>query len=55
MRNRLCPECGNDISHSYVAYDPAVGVFAGGWFCEACNLAIEEKPYNDDDAHEIYT
>lgn len=38
-----CPKCGQDVSDTYEGYDPSVGIMGGGWFCEACDLAIPEE------------
>lgn len=42
-----CPKCGEDISETYEGYDPSVGIMAGGWYCEACDLAVAEEDYDD--------
>ena len=36
-----CPKCDADISDSYEPDDPSVGI-CGGWYCDACDLAIGE-------------
>lgn len=36
-----CPKCDADISDSYEPDDWSVGI-VGGWFCDACDLAIGE-------------
>lgn len=36
-----CPKCGADIGESYEPDDPSVGI-NGGWYCDACDLAIGE-------------
>jgi hypothetical protein len=36
-----CPKCDADIGQSYEPDDPSVGV-CGGWYCDACDLAIGE-------------
>lgn len=36
-----CPKCDVDISESYEPDDWSVGI-VGGWFCDACDLAIGE-------------
>ncbi len=41
-----CPNCGEDISDSYQGYDPSVGIMAGGWYCDECDIAVSEE---DDD------
>lgn len=40
-----CPKCDADISESYQPDEPDVGI-AGGWFCNACDLAIGEHEIN---------
>ena len=47
-----CPKCDVDISDSYEPDDPSVGI-CGGWYCDACDLAIgehevEREPLPDD-------
>lgn len=36
-----CPKCDADISDSFESDDPSVGI-NGGWYCDACDLAIGE-------------
>ena len=36
-----CPKCNADIRKSYEPDDPSVGI-CGGWYCDACDLAIGE-------------
>ena len=38
-----CPKCGQDISESYEGYDPSVGIMSGGWYCDACDLAVMDE------------
>lgn len=47
-----CPKCDADIRESYEPDDPSVGI-CGGWYCDACDLAIAEhevarEPMDDD-------
>lgn len=47
-----CPKCDADIGDSYEPDDPSVGI-CGGWYCNACDLAIGEheaprEPMEDD-------
>jgi hypothetical protein len=42
MRLKECPNCGADISDSYESADPSVGITGTGWFCEACELFVED-------------
>jgi hypothetical protein len=39
-----CPKCDADVSDSYEPDDPSVGIY-GGWYCDACDLAIGEGDY----------
>lgn len=47
-----CPKCGVDISDSYQSAEPDVGIMGSGWYCDACNLAVEDvdgpEPHDDD-------
>ena len=49
MRLKECPKCGADISDSYEAADPSVGIMNGGWFCKVCDLAIVDEEDDDYD------
>jgi hypothetical protein len=47
-----CPKCEAEIGDSYEPDDPSVGIY-GGWYCDACDLAIGEhefprEPLEDD-------
>lgn len=47
-----CPKCDTDISDSHEPDDWSVGI-VGGWYCDACDLAIGEhevarEPLEDD-------
>lgn len=47
-----CPKCDADIRDSYEPDDHSVGI-CGGWYCDACDLAIGEhevhrEPMEDD-------
>jgi hypothetical protein len=44
-----CPNCGGDISDTYQPPDPEVGIENGGWFCDPCDLFVQEEPWPDDD------
>lgn len=48
MKN--CPNCDADISDSLEEDDPSVGI-VGGWYCDACDLAIsfEAHDYYDEE------
>ena len=43
-----CPECNADISDTYQAYDPDVGIMNEGWYCEDCDLFVERDIHEDD-------
>jgi hypothetical protein len=47
-RVRLCPLCEADVTDSWQGYDPDVGVMSSSWYCDACDLIIE-----DDDDGEV--
>jgi hypothetical protein len=42
-----CPECGLDISDTYEAADPSVGITAG-WYCYVCDISISEDERDDE-------
>lgn len=47
-----CPKCDADITETHEPDDSSVGI-VGGWFCDACDLAvgeheIEREPLADD-------
>lgn len=47
-----CPKCKTDISDSYQGAEPDVGIMSGGWYCDACDLAVGDEdgpePHDDD-------
>lgn len=47
-----CPKCKADISDSYQGAEPDVGIMGGGWYCDACDLAVSDEdgpePHDDD-------
>lgn len=47
-----CPKCGTDISDTYQGPEPDVGIEMGGWFCDACDVAVGDEdgpePHDDD-------
>lgn len=47
MRSRYCPKCDADISDSYQADEPDVGI-VGGWYCEACDEPVANEDDQDD-------
>lgn len=45
MSNKMnCPKCDAEIGDSYEPDDPPVGIY-GGWYCDACDLAIGEHEF----------
>ncbi len=46
-RSCECPKCGADISEAYTEYDPDVGIDGQGWWCEKCDLFVDD---DDDDS-----
>lgn len=44
MPSKHCPKCDADLSDSY----QAVGIMSSGYYCDACDLAIDA----DDEWHE---
>lgn len=38
-----CPKCKADISDTYQGAEPDVGIMGGGWYCDACNLAVNDE------------
>lgn len=45
-----CQKCGADISDTYQEYDPSVGIMSGGWFCDACDIAVpDDEPDEPED------
>lgn len=47
-RTAYCPKCEQDISDTYQAYDPDVGIMSAGWYCDACDIFVEEEDYYED-------
>lgn len=41
-----CPKCDADVSDTYEPDDPSVGI-CGGWFCDPCDLAIDDDGYRE--------
>jgi len=37
-----CPKCDADISDTFEGADPSTGIMSGGWYCDACDLAVGE-------------
>ncbi len=44
-----CPKCEADISDTYESGDPSVGIMGRGWYCDACDLAVDD----DDDGNDF--
>lgn len=40
-----CPKCEADISESYQEAEPDVGIMSGGYYCDACDLPVDEEDY----------
>jgi hypothetical protein len=47
MRTVECPKCGADISDTYEPMDQSVGIMSGGWYCDACDLAVSDEDEPD--------
>ena len=45
-----CPKCNADVSDSYQGAEPDVGIMSGGYYCDACDLPIDDdhEPQDDD-------
>lgn len=43
-----CPKCDADIRDSQQGCDPDCGIMTGGWYCDACDLAIADWEMDDD-------
>ena len=47
-----CPKCDADVSDSYQAAEPDVGIMSSGYYCDACDLAIDsddgDRCHDDD-------
>jgi hypothetical protein len=50
MKN--CPKCDADITENYQGYDPDVGIMSSGWYCEACDLFIDEEDWPDEEPYD---
>lgn len=48
MKTCHCPKCDADITDSYQEDEPDVGI-RGGYYCEACELAVEADDGPDPD------
>lgn len=48
-KTKECPKCGADISDTYEVAEPDVGIFGTGWFCNICNLFVENEEDFDED------
>ena len=40
MKFKECPQCGQDISHTYEPIDEDVGIMSDNWYCEQCDLVV---------------
>lgn len=45
-REKECPKCGGEIGDSYQSADPDVGIMSSGWYCDRCDLCVDEE-YDD--------
>jgi hypothetical protein len=45
-----CPKCNADVSDSYQGAEPDVGIMSSGYYCDACDLPIDDdhEPMDDD-------
>lgn len=41
-----CPKCNDEMEHQ--DYDPSVGILTGGYFCQACDMWIDDADTNDE-------
>lgn len=46
---KWCPKCDADISDTYQGQEVDVGIMTGGWWCDMCNLFVEEEEADFDD------
>lgn len=42
-----CPKCDADISDSHQEADPSVGIMGAGWFCDACDLPVDDAGHRE--------
>lgn len=42
-----CPKCDADISDSYQEAEPDVGIMGSGWYCDACDLPVDDDGYRE--------
>lgn len=40
---KRCPKCDEDISETHQGAEPDVGIMTGGWYCEPCDLFVQEE------------
>ena len=50
-----CPKCDADISETYEPADFSVGIMSGGYFCDACDLAVGEDDYEPQEGDVMIT
>ena len=43
-----CPKCDADISETYTEYDPDVGITSSGWYCEHCDVVVDQEAPEED-------
>lgn len=44
-----CPKCDADVDGSYQPAEFDVGIMNSGWYCDACDLFIEDDDDGSDD------
>ena len=42
-----CPKCDADISDSHQDAEPDVGIMGAGWYCDACDLPVDDDGYRE--------
>lgn len=47
LKLKECPQCGRDISDTYEPMDEDVGIMGGGWYCETCDIVVNDDAGND--------
>lgn len=53
-RSKECPKCGKDISDTYEPADFSIGIMGQGWYCDDCDIAVDDDSDPDDYAPEYY-
>jgi hypothetical protein len=47
MPRMNCPKCDADISDSYQPAEHDVGIMSSGWYCDTCELPVEDDGYDE--------